>query len=172
MTPIICDSQSVVPRHEWLLCLGMNDPPDVNDSPVMPSLKLCSGVTLCMSLHCWLVEHNHGSYIHYYSLAKSDNLFARLLSTMIHQHPSSYNVRIFWCKCIWCPRLFLSVLEEWCRYRRVVPVPGGVTAPARSPCCVIFDRFGLQGKIVMTVLYILHVPRNDKVRVGILCVET
>jgi len=30
----------------------------------MPSLKLCSGVTLCMLLHCWLVEHNHGSYIH------------------------------------------------------------------------------------------------------------
>ena len=118
MTP-----QTFLPRHEWLH-------PDMNDSPefLIPSLKLCSGVTLCMSLHCWLVGHNHGSYIHYYSLAKSDNLFARLLSTMIHQHPSSYNVRIFWCKCIWCPRLFLSVLEEWCRYRRVVPVPGGVTA--------------------------------------------
>ena len=48
---------------------------------------------------------------------------------------------------------------------------GTPVRPARSPCCVIFDRFGLQGKIVMTVLYILHVPRNDKVRVDILCVE-
>ena len=48
---------------------------------------------------------------------------------------------------------------------------GTLVRPARSPCCVIFDRFGLQGKIVMTLFYILHVPRNDKVRVDILCVE-
>ena len=47
---------------------------------------------------------------------------------------------------------------------------GTPVRPARSPCCVIFDRFGLQGKIVMTPLYILHVARNDKVRVDILCV--
>ena len=137
MTPIICDSQSVVPRREWLLCLGMNDPPDVNDSPVMPILKLCSGVTLCMLfitlLTCWTQS---GSCVHYYSPAKSDlfywwlnaiaipsmdhqminsNLFARL-STTIHQHPSSYNIKMFWCKCIWCPHPFLSVLEERCGY--------------------------------------------------------
>ena len=48
---------------------------------------------------------------------------------------------------------------------------GTPVRPARSPCCVIFDRFGLQGKIVMTLLYILHVARNDKVRLGILSVE-
>jgi len=47
MTP-----RTFLPRHEWL-------PPDVNDSPefLMPSLKLCSGVTLCMLfitlLTCW-----------------------------------------------------------------------------------------------------------------------
>jgi len=27
------------------------------------------------------------------------NLFARL-SITIHQHPSSYNIRMYWCKCI------------------------------------------------------------------------
>ena len=48
---------------------------------------------------------------------------------------------------------------------------GTPVRPACSPCFVIFDRFGLKGKIVMTLLYILHVPRNDKARLGILCVE-
>ena len=155
MTPIICDSQSVVPRREWLLCLGMNDPPDVNDSPVMPSLKLCSGVTLCMLfitlLTCWTQS---GSCVHYYSPAKSDlfywwlnaiaipsmdhqminsNLFARL-STTIHQHPSSYNIKMFWCKCIWCPHPFLSVLEEWRRYVGVIPTPRESHCHLRHKC--------------------------------------
>ena len=93
-------------------------------------------------------SHNHGSCVHYYSPARSDlfywwshaiivtpgidhqtvnwNLFTRL-SITIHQHPSIYNVRMFWYKCIWCPRPFLSILEEWRGYR-------GVTFARGSHC--------------------------------------
>ena len=83
-----------------------------------PSLKLCSGVTLCMLFITLLTccECNHGSCVHYYSPAlRSDifyrglnaiaipamddrtvnwNLFARL-STMIHQYPSSTTLEFY-----------------------------------------------------------------------------
>jgi len=56
------------------------------------------------------------------------NLFARL-SITIHQHPSSYNVRMFWCNCIWCPRPFLSVLEEWHEYHSFTYLVGNRVSP-------------------------------------------
>jgi len=40
------------------------------------------------------------------------NLFARL-SITFHQHPSSYNIRMFWCKCIWCPCPFSPWRMTW-----------------------------------------------------------
>ena len=89
-------------RHEWL-------PPDVNDSPEFLTPSVQESLSACYLFHCWLVECNHESCVHYYSPTRSDifyrglnaiaipamdhrtvnwNLFARL-STTIHQYPSS-----------------------------------------------------------------------------------
>ena len=68
------------------------------------------------------------------------NLFARL-STKIHQHPSTYNIRTFWCKCMWCPRPFLSVLEGWPGYGGVIPALRELLPPYRHKCSgVTHDR--------------------------------
>ena len=101
MTP-----QTFLPRQEWLL-------PDVNESLnfLTPSLK--ESLSACCLLHCWLVEHYHGSCAPYNSPASSDlfywyanatpamdhrtvnwNLFARL-STTIHQYPSSTTLEFY-----------------------------------------------------------------------------
>ena len=93
----------------------------MNDSPefLTPSLKLCSGVTLCMLFITLLTccERNHGSCVHYYSPAlRSDifyrglnaiaipamehrtvnwNLFARLSTMTITTVPFQHNIRMF-----------------------------------------------------------------------------
>ena len=86
------------------------------------------------SLHAvyYTVGHKHGSSAHIKYPARSDlfywwfnaimtqvidhrlvnwNLLARL-SITIHQHPSSYNIRMCWCKCIWSPYSFLQSLKN------------------------------------------------------------
>jgi len=94
-------------------------PPDVNGSPgfLTPSLKLCSGITLCMLfttlLTCWTQSRIMCTllfpckidlfywWLNAIVIPAMDhrtvnwNLFARL-SITIHQHPSTYNIRMFW----------------------------------------------------------------------------
>jgi len=52
------------------------------------------------------------------------------LSTMIHQYHSSYNIRMFWCKCIWCPHAsFPFSLWRMMRIQGVIPTPGESLSP-------------------------------------------
>jgi len=116
------------------------------------NLKLCSGVTLSMLfttlLSCWTqswimctllfpckIRLNVIAIPATVHQMVNWNLFARLPIT-IHQRPSSYNIRMFWCKCFWCPCPFLSVLEEWCGHGRVTAALGanvqGVTHNGES----------------------------------------